>query len=149
MPKGILPRKNFKRFSPANNKMLLLFQGVTFGIYNARLKLKEQGYKFRNTDLMPVLVVGTFEVNREGCKVTDVANTLGYKNAVAQKILTRCTYRRMLYKVGGKKGRGNVAKYYLTDLGFKVYEMLKNEVTPSLNEVKRTIVKEIYLSKIN
>jgi DNA-binding MarR family transcriptional regulator len=133
--------KNFKRFRATDKQILLMLQWFTFGVFNTRLKLKKRGYQFRQTDIVPILVVG--ELRETGCKVSDLRNILGYNNSLAQNILTRCVYRKLLHKYGGRKGRGNASKYYLTDYGFKVYETLQTEMGKSFHEATRQLYHKV------
>ena len=133
--------KNFRRFNPSQIQTLLLYQGFSFGVHNSRLKLKGSSYKFRNTDVLTVLIIG--ECGNDGCKVSDFKNILGSDTCVTQNVLTRTSMRGLIYKQGGKKGRGYAAKYYLDSIGFKVYETLKKEMGNSFRATKEQLTRQI------
>jgi len=134
--------KNFKRFRTTDKQILLMLQVLTFGVYNTRLKLKRKGHNFRQTDVVPILVVGELE----RCSVAEFRNILGYKNSLAQNILNRCIYRKLVDKTRGKKGRGHTSKYYLTGYGHLIYQTLQSEMGKSFHEaakeLRRSMAKE-------
>ena len=136
--------KNFKRFKPADKLTLLFLQTFTFSLYNARLKLKND--KFRYSDVLTILIIG--ELNCTGCKVKDFGNVLGYQNSVARKALGRAAKRKVIYKCGGSRGRGNAAKYFLSDSGTRIYQVLQREMGKTLNEAKQIFTQEAYKSII-
>ena len=121
-----------------------MLQGFTFGVYNTRLKLKNDCYKFRQSEIVTVLVVG--ELTQ--CKVTEFANVLGYKNSVARSVLNRAEKRKIIYREGGRKGRGNCAKYYLTGMGYKIYQTLQSELSKTFEQAKNELTRNI-LIKLN
>ncbi len=141
MPKGISKRKDFKRFKASRQVNLLLLQSFTFAVHNARLKLKND--KFRTTDILTIYIVG--EMNEEGCKVSSFKNVVGAENSVAQNMLNRAKNRGIIYRLAGKRGRGNAARYYLNDYGFRVYYALQNEIGKMLVEVKRDLLDRLYI----
>ncbi len=132
--------KNFKRFKASDKLNLLFLQTFTFSLFNARLKLKND--KFRYSDVLTILIVG--ELNYTGCKVKDFGNVLGYQNSVARKALGRAAKRKVIYKCGGSRGRGHAAKYYLSESGNRIYQVLQREMGKSLNEAKKLLLVETH-----
>ncbi len=141
MPKGYTQTKNFARFKASEKLNLILLQAFTFGVYNTRLKLKCDGYKFRQSDIVTVLAVG--ELNEIGCKVSDFANLFGYQNSVSRNVLNRSASRGLLYKIAGEKGRGRAARYYVNDRGLQVFQVLKKEMGKTFDEAKIHLTQKI------
>lgn len=145
MPKVISLSKNLRRFKPSDKLTLILLQALTFGVYNARLNLKGRGSKFRQSEILTVLVVG--ELKETGCKVSDFSNLFGYQNSVSRNVLNRSVNRGLLYKTGGRKGRGHSTNYYLGDRGFMVFEVLQKELGKTFqdakNEYRRNIIRRL------
>ena len=146
MPKVFSLPKNLKRFTPAHNLTLLLLQGFTFGVYNTRLELKAKGYNFRTADILPVLILG--ELSATGGKVNDLQTVLGFQKSVAQRVLTRIKNRGLVNRVGGGRGRGYAAKYYLSGAGVEIYDTLTNEMGKSFTDAKKQYLRNI-LVKLN
>ena len=139
VPKVISVPKNFNRFSASTKFNSLMLQGFTFGVYNARLKLKDSNYKFRQSEIVTMLVVG--ELLK--CTVSDLGNVLGYKNSAARTVLNRAEKRRLIYRVGGRKGRGHFASYSLTPMGYKIYVTLQTELGQSFADAKDQLKRQI------
>ena len=146
MPKVFSLPKNLKRFIPARNLTLLLLQGFTFGVYNTRLELKAKGYNFRTADILPILIIG--ELSATGGKVSDLQAVLGFQKSVAQRILTRIKNRGLVSQVGGSRGRGHAANYYLSGAGVEIYKSLTNQLGRSFADGKRQLQRNI-LVKLN
>lgn len=141
MPKGYSHPKNFSRFKVSKRLNLLFLQTFSFGVYNARLKLKED--KFRYSDVLTTFIVG--EMNENGCKVSDFKEIIGSQTSVCSNILSRAKMKGIIWRSGGKRGRSYSARYYLTDTGFRVYSVLQNEISEVMKEAKRKFVAEIHI----
>jgi hypothetical protein len=132
MRKAFTLRKDFNRFTASNRFNLVALQAFTFGIHNARLKLKKD--KVRYNDILTVMVVG--ELQTQGCKVSDFGQILGYNITTSRNALKRAVSRYLVSYYGGKPGRGKVAKFSLTEKGLRVQRVLQNELAKSLKEAR-------------
>jgi hypothetical protein len=132
MPKAFTLRKDFNRFQASNRFNLMALQAFTFGVHNARLKLKRD--KVRYNDILTVMVVG--ELQTQGCKVSDFGQVLGYNITTSRNALKRAVSRYLVSYYGGKPGRGKAAKFSLTDKGLRVQRMLQTELAKSLKEAQ-------------
>ena len=132
MPKAFTLRKDFDRFKASNRFNLMALQAFTFGVHNARLKLKKD--KVRYNDILTIMVVG--ELQGAGCKVSDFAQILGYNISTSRNALKRATNRYLVSYYGGRPGRGKAAKFNLTGKGYRIYQVLQNELGKTLKDAQ-------------